>query len=97
MEQGEKELVGEVDFAQDWNEHLDTPGAVDARLVRPPIKFYVFDLLRLNDEALLEGFNFFKLQNAKGMPDNAVLFALQVSDREHLVSSLKAKGLDFAV
>ena len=39
---------------------------------------------------------FFKLQNAKGMPDNAALFALQVSDKEHLVSSLKAKGLDIA-
>jgi hypothetical protein len=47
-------------------------------------------------QALLEGFNFFKLQNAKVMPDNAALFALQVSDREHLVSSLKAKGLDIA-
>ena len=47
-------------------------------------------------QALLEGFNFFKLQNAKVMPDNAALFALQVSDREHLISSLKTKGLDVA-
>ena len=47
-------------------------------------------------QALLEGFNFFKLQNANAMPDNAALFALQVSDRGHLLSSLKAKGLDIA-
>jgi hypothetical protein len=45
-------------------------------------------------QALLEGFNFFKLQNAKAMPDNEPLFALQVGDKEHLVSSLKSRGLD---
>jgi hypothetical protein len=45
-------------------------------------------------QALLEGFNFFKLQNAKAMPDNVPLFALQVGNEEHLVSSLKSRGLD---
>ena len=45
-------------------------------------------------QALLEGFNCFKLQNAKAMPDNVPLFGLQVSDTEHFVSSLKSRGLD---
>jgi hypothetical protein len=45
-------------------------------------------------QALLEGFDFFKLQNAKAMPDRVPLFALQVSDREQLLSSLKSRGLD---
>ena len=45
-------------------------------------------------EALLEGFNFFKLQNASAMPDKVPLFALQVPDRDNLVFSLKARGLD---
>ena len=45
-------------------------------------------------QALLEGFKFFKVQNAKAMPDKVPLFALQVSDREQLISSLKSRGLD---
>jgi hypothetical protein len=45
-------------------------------------------------QALLEGFDFFKLQNSKAMPDRVPLFALQVSDREQLLSSLKSRGLD---
>jgi len=45
-------------------------------------------------QALLEGFNFFKVQNAKMMPDNVPLFALQVGDKDRLVSSLKSRGLD---
>jgi hypothetical protein len=35
-----------------------------------------------------------KLQNAKAMPDRVPLFALQVCDREQLLSSLKSRGLD---
>ena len=45
-------------------------------------------------QALLEGFDFFKLQNAKAMPDRVPLFALQVGDREQLLLSLKSRGLD---
>jgi hypothetical protein len=45
-------------------------------------------------QALLEGFDFFKLQNAKAMPDGVPLFALEVSDREQLLSSLNSKGVD---
>ena len=45
-------------------------------------------------QALLEGFDFFKLRNAKAMPDGAPLFALQVSDREQLLSSLNSRGVD---
>jgi hypothetical protein len=45
-------------------------------------------------QALLEGFNFFKLQNAKAMPDNVPLFGLPVSDREQLLFSVKSRGLD---
>ena len=47
-------------------------------------------------QALLEGFNFFKLQNASAMPDKVPLFSLQVPDRDHLVASLKARGLVIA-
>jgi hypothetical protein len=45
-------------------------------------------------QALLEGFDFFNLQNFKAMPDNVPLFGLHISDREQLVSSLKSRGLD---
>jgi hypothetical protein len=45
-------------------------------------------------QALLEGFDFFKLRNAKSMLDGVPLFALQVTDREQLLSSLKSRGLD---
>ena len=37
-------------------------------------------------EALLEGFNFFKLQHASTMPDRAPLFCLQLPDRDHRVA-----------
>ena len=47
-------------------------------------------------EALLEGFNFFKLQHASAMPDGVPLFCLQLPDRDHLVASLKARGLAIA-
>ncbi len=45
-------------------------------------------------QALLEGFDFFKLRNAKAMPDGVPLFALQVSNREQLLSSLNSRGID---
>jgi hypothetical protein len=45
-------------------------------------------------QALLGGFDFFKLRNAKAMPDEAPLFALQVSDRKQLLSSLTSRGVD---
>jgi hypothetical protein len=48
-------------------------------------------------QALLEGFDFFKLQNAKTMPDGVSLFALKVSAREQLLSSLKSRGLDLCL
>jgi hypothetical protein len=44
--------------------------------------------------ALLEGFDFFKLQNARAMPDGVPLFALQVSDKKQLLSSLNSRGVD---
>jgi hypothetical protein len=43
---------------------------------------------------LLEGFNFFKLQNAKAMPDNAPLFGLKVQTKEEFLSLLRGRGLD---
>jgi hypothetical protein len=45
-------------------------------------------------ETLLEGFNFFKLQNAKAMPDNAPLFGLKVQTKEEFLSLLRGRGLD---
>jgi hypothetical protein len=48
-------------------------------------------------QALLEGFNFFKLQNAKNMPDRVPLFALKVSAREQLLSAFKSRGLDLCL
>jgi hypothetical protein len=44
--------------------------------------------------ALLEGFDFFKLQNARAMPDGVPLFALQVSEKKQLLSSLNSRGVD---
>jgi hypothetical protein len=44
--------------------------------------------------ALLEGFDFFKLQNARAMPDGVPLFALQVSDKNQLLTSLNSRGVD---
>jgi hypothetical protein len=48
-------------------------------------------------QALLEGFEFFKLQNAKNMRDGAPLFALKVRDREQLLSTLKSRRLDLCL
>ena len=42
----------------------------------------------------LEGFNFYRIQNATAMPDNVHLYGLELSSREHLVSLLKDRGLD---
>jgi hypothetical protein len=44
--------------------------------------------------ALLEGFDFFKLQNARAMPDGVPLFALQVDDKKQLLSTLNSRGVD---
>jgi hypothetical protein len=43
---------------------------------------------------LIEGFNFFRIQNAAAMPDHVPLFGLELENREQLVSLLKGKGLD---
>ena len=45
-------------------------------------------------QALLEGFNFFRIQNAAAMPDHVPLFGLELENRGQLVSLLKGKGLD---
>jgi len=45
-------------------------------------------------QALLEGFNFFRIQNAAAMPDHVPLFGLELDTREQFVSLLRAKGLD---
>ena len=45
-------------------------------------------------EALLEGFNFFKIQNASTMPDRVPLFGLQLADKQQLVSLLRDRGLE---
>jgi hypothetical protein len=44
-------------------------------------------------QAFLEGFNFFKVQNADTMPDRVPLFGLQLHDKQHLISFLKDKGI----
>jgi hypothetical protein len=45
-------------------------------------------------QALLEGFNFFRIQNGAAMPDRVPLFGLELDTREQFVSLLKGKGLD---
>jgi hypothetical protein len=40
-----------------------------------------------------EGFNFFKLQKAKAMPDNVPLFGLKVQTKEEFLSLLRGRGL----
>ena len=45
-------------------------------------------------QALLEGFNFFRIQNGAAMPDHVPLFGLELDTREQFVSLLKGKGLD---
>jgi hypothetical protein len=45
-------------------------------------------------QALLEGFNFFKIQNADTMPDRVPLFGLHLTSKQQFVSSLKQRGLE---
>ena len=45
-------------------------------------------------QSLLEGFNFFRIQNATAMPDHVPLFGLELENRQQVVSLLKDKGLD---
>jgi hypothetical protein len=45
-------------------------------------------------QVLLEGFNFFKIQNASMMPDRVPMFGLQLADEQQLVSFLKDRGLE---
>ena len=47
-----------------------------------------------NGEALLERFNFFRVQNAAAMPDHVPLFALELDNRERFASMLEERGLD---
>jgi hypothetical protein len=44
-------------------------------------------------QALLEGFSFFKIQNAGMMPDRVPLLGLQLVDKQQLVSFFKERGL----
>jgi len=53
--------------------------ASDSGLPPPTFGFPASDSLfpiHIQDQALVEGFNFFKLQNAKAIPNNVPLFAL---------------------
>jgi hypothetical protein len=45
-------------------------------------------------EALLERFNFFRVQNATAMPDHVPLFCLELDNRERFLSILEERGLD---
>ena len=45
-------------------------------------------------QALLERFNFFRVQNAAAMPDHVPLFCLELDNREQFVSMLEERGLD---
>jgi hypothetical protein len=45
-------------------------------------------------QALLEGFNFFRIQNGAAMPDHVPLLGLELDTREQFVSLLRARGLD---
>jgi hypothetical protein len=45
-------------------------------------------------QALLEGFNFFKIQNATMMPDRVPLFGLELADKQQLVSLLRHRGIE---
>jgi hypothetical protein len=45
-------------------------------------------------ETLLCGFGFFKVQNAKAMPDREPLFGLKVATKEEFLSLLRVRGLD---
>ena len=45
-------------------------------------------------ESLLEGFNFFKIQNADIMPNRVPLFGLPLPSRQEFLASLKQRGLE---
>jgi hypothetical protein len=45
-------------------------------------------------EALLERFNFFRVQNAAAMPDHVPFFCLELDNRERFLSILEERGLD---
>ena len=45
-------------------------------------------------QALLEGFNFYRIQNATAMPNHVHLYGLELASREYLASLLKDRGLD---
>jgi len=45
-------------------------------------------------QALLEGFNFFKIQNSSAMPDGVPLFGLHLPNKQQFVSSLRSRGLE---
>ena len=45
-------------------------------------------------QALLEGFDFFRIQNGAAMPDHVPLFGLELDTRQQFLSLLKGKGLD---
>ena len=45
-------------------------------------------------ESLLEGFNFFKIQNADVMPNRVPLFGLPLPSRQEFLASLKQRGLE---
>jgi hypothetical protein len=47
-------------------------------------------------EALLEGFNFSKVQNADVMPDRVPLFGLLLVSKEELLAFLKQRGLEIS-
>jgi hypothetical protein len=59
---------------------------------------FPYELLALasskDGHALLEGFNFFKIQNATMMPDRVALFGLELADREHLASLLRNRDIE---
>jgi len=44
-------------------------------------------------QALLDGFNFYRIQNANAMPDHVHLYGFELASREHLASLLKDQGL----
>jgi hypothetical protein len=61
------------------------------------LSLYVLSLAYAKQgQTLLEGFNFFKIQNANVMPDRVPLFGLQLADKQQLVSFLRDRGIDIA-
>jgi len=66
--------------------------------LKSPNMTYPCELLALaysaQGQALLERFNFFRVQNAAAMPDHVPLFCLELDNREQFVSMLEERGLD---